>query len=71
MSGSISNKMKTKINFLIEQINGMGFITRRFFIKFSFDEFLENPKHNINQFVLQERMILQGIGKVEEGECTG
>ena len=42
--GSISNKMKTKINFLLEQINGMGFINRRFFIKFSFDEFLVNQK---------------------------
>ena len=54
MRVSISNKMKTKINFLIEQINGMGFITRRFFIKFPFNGFLENPKHNINRFVLQE-----------------
>ena len=63
--------MKTKINLLIEQIIVMRFITRRFFIKFYFDEFLENRKHNINQFFLQEMMILQGIGKVVEGKFLG
>ena len=46
--------MKTKINFLREQVNGMGFITSRFFIKFPFEGFLNNLKHNINRLFLQE-----------------
>ena len=54
MRGSKSNKMKTKINFLIEQINGMGFITSRIFIMFLFDGVLETTKHNINRVILQE-----------------
>ena len=65
----MSNKMNTNINFSLERVEGKRLIISGFFTEFSFDGFLEIPKHNINRFVLQESGILLGGSFTKLDDC--